>query len=224
MKTSPSFLIAKTIVALLLISSGALVCSSVFASSATTLSLTVSGSLAVDIVDASYVTVGSPAVTMSGTTYNNRETTTSTGTLGAAAQQILITNPTATAAWSVAIAATGGTTTVWTTGSINMDYNDGSAGTDDNDSVSDADSVGGRLTVNPSGATLAGTGGSSTSNISLGSSTSFKEGTTASATIATSTTAAAPGEWTIQGVALTQIVPAKQLPGAYTIGLTLTIS
>lgn len=230
MKTSPSLLIAKAMVALLLVSSGALIYSSAFALSTTTLTLAVSGSLTCNIITAAAATVESPGVTMSTAAYSNTAVATSTGTLGADDQRLGITNPTTTAAWSLTLGATSGATTTWSSGSATFDFNDGASGADNN-GVTDDDTVGGQLTVDPSGGSITGTGPegdtSSTANITLGSSTAFAEGTSTanSVTIATATSSAAkPGQWYIKTISLSQIVPKRTAAGTYTLGMTLTLS
>ncbi|MFH0873887.1 MAG: hypothetical protein V1846_03585 [Candidatus Komeilibacteria bacterium] len=188
---------------------------------ATTLSQTINaGTLAVAIVDADGATVGSPSVTFGAMTYSFSAATT-TGTLGASAQRIRVSNPTATAAWTVALAATSGATATWSDGGSNtMDFNDPGYSQDGDDD----DTKGGRLAVDPSGGSLSGVSGCSTDNVSLGSSSAFNEGPTNSITIFSSTTAATYCRWDLTGVALTQSVPASQPPATYTLGLTLTAS
>lgn len=200
----------------------------VFASSATTFSQTISdGSLSVDIVDGSAVTVGSPAVAFGGLTFSFSSQT-ATGTLGAASQKIRVFNPTSTATWSVSMAATSGATALWTTGSVTYDFNDSNTdGTDD----ADTDTKGGRLTVDPSVATVAGVPDNSTcspsTGITKGSSSSFKEVATAVTSItllsggASATTYC---RWDMTGVSLSQVVPASQVSGTYSLSFTITIA
>ncbi|MDD3861322.1 MAG: hypothetical protein PHP74_00285, partial [Candidatus Gracilibacteria bacterium] len=190
----------------------------------TTLTTSVTaGELTVDIVDGAGATVPTPGVTMSGATYSNSGTSESTGTLGAADQKIFISNLTATDTWTLSIAAT--TTDVWTDGGSNtFDFNDGASGEDEN-GVTDADSVGGQLTVNPSAGTLTGVASTSVDNISKGSSTAFAEGVTDSITLLTAGEgAAAPGEWTFTGISLSQIIPPSQPIADYTLDLVITVS
>ncbi len=190
----------------------------------TTLTTTVaSGELTVDIVDADGATVPSPGVSMSGTTFSNSSTTTSTGTLGVAAQKIRVTNFTTSAEWTLSIAASAPTALWSDSGSNTFDFNDGPAGTD-NDGLTDDDSVGGQLTINPSGGSIAGVGGTSTDNISKGSNTAFSEGTIDSITLLTAEEGAvAPGEWDFTGISLSQIIPQSQAIAEYTLALTITV-
>jgi len=167
-----------------------------------------SGTLTVDIVDSGGTTVASPSVTFGATTFSFN-TQTSSGTLGATAQKIRLSNTTSTPAWTLSVAATSGPTTLWTTGSITYDFNSTAAN--------------GRLTVNPSTATITPQGGCSSNGISLGSSTSFNQGVTDSVTLATASGSTQTScYWDFTGIGLTQDIPAKQSAGAYTISLTLT--
>lgn len=181
-----------------------------FASSSSTFNQSITGTLSVDIVDGSDVTVGSPSVSFASRSFL-ATTQTSTGTLGVASQKIRVTNPTSTATWAMVIAATSGNTTLWSDGSHTMDFNGAASA--------------GRLTVDASGGTLAGVGSTSTANITKGSSTSFVQGTTDSVTLLTATaSAAAPGQWDFTAVSMTQDIPALQATGNYSISMTLTVS
>ncbi|MBI3573370.1 MAG: hypothetical protein HY092_04180 [Candidatus Kerfeldbacteria bacterium] len=180
------------------------------ATSGVTFNQSITGTLDIGIVDGSGNTVGSPSITFSSKTFTASGQT-STGTLGSASQKMRVTNPTSTATWALTVAATSGNTTLWSDGSNTMDFN-GSASA-------------GRLTVDASGSTLAGVGGTSTSNITKGSSTSFVQGTTDSITLLSAGgSAAAPGQWDLTSVSLTQDIPALQATGNYSIGMTLTAS
>lgn len=223
--TSKRSLFILTVVTAILVQCQALL---VFASNATTFSQVISdGALSVDIVDGSAVTVGSPAVTFGGLTFSF-STQTATGTLGAASQKIRVFNPTSTATWSVSIAATGGATALWTTGSVTYDFNDSNTdGTDD----ADTDTKGGRLTVDPSVSTVAGVPDNSTcspsTGITKGSSASFKEVATAvtSITLLSGGGSATPYcRWDMTGVGLSQVIPPSQVSGTYTLSFTITIA
>lgn len=170
-----------------------------------------SGTLTADIVDSGGTTVASPSVTFSAATFNFDSVQTPTGTLGVSAQKIRVSNTTGTAAWTMSVAATSGPTTLWTTGSITYDFNSTAAN--------------GRLTVNPSTATITPQGGCSSTGISLGSSTSYNQGVTDSITLATASGSTQTGcYWDFTGIGLTQDIPAKQSAGTYTISLTLTVA
>jgi len=192
----------------------------VLAVNTTTLSQAiVAGTLAVSIVDADGAAVGSPAVAFSELTFSFAAATT-TATLGTASEKIRLTNPTATAAWSVTLAGSG-PTAVWTDGGSNtFDFNDEEWSTDGTDD----DTKGGRLAVDPSTGTIAGVSGCATTNTSLGSSSAFVETTNNSITLFSSTTAATYCRFDLTGVSLSQAIPAGQAVASYTLGLTLTAS
>jgi hypothetical protein len=185
------------------------------------------GTLTVDIVDGSYVTVASPAVTMNPVTVNFA-CQTATGTFGTATQNIYIKNPSAANnGWVVSLAAAA-PTALWTSAGTPFDFNDPTgAGCTDG---TDVDTKGGQMTVNPSVGTL--TVGQcvvscATTNITMGSSAAFSETGTIlnSITILTaSATASHVGDWKLTGVAISQKIPAEQ-PAAsdYAIPLTLSI-
>ncbi len=64
------------------------------------------GSLATDIVDGSYVTVGSPAVAMNAVTFNFAYQT-ATGSFGSGTEQIYVSNPDAADnGWTLTVAPT----------------------------------------------------------------------------------------------------------------------
>jgi len=159
----------------------------VFAASTPTFNQTINaGSLSVDIVNASGVTVAAPAVTFGVATFSF-STQDTTGSFAPSAERIRVSNPTATAAWTVNLAANA-TTAVWDGATTDYDFNDAGGYTDDG-ATTDADSFGGQMTVDPSGATISGVDSCATTNTSLGASDSFEEGSTDSIDIFSSTTA-----------------------------------
>lgn len=182
------------------------------ASNATTLSAVVSGgTLSVDIVDGSNVTVGSPSVSFGAVTFNFDNSQNATGTLGTASQKIRLSNGRggAATAWTLTMAATGGIATLWSGGAGTLDFN-GSAGV-------------GQLTVDPSGGTIAPTNSYASTGVTRGSSTAFNQGVTDSVTLLSGSTGAnQPGRWDFTGVSLSQTIPALTAPATYTIGMTLT--
>lgn len=181
------------------------------------------GSLTVDIVDASGTAVASPSVTFSALNYAF-ESQTSTGTLGVSSQRIRVSNTTATATWTLTIAATSGATALWSAGTPRYDYNDASGATDG----SDSDSSGGRLTIDPSvGTVTAVSPCTSTAGITRGSSASYSETSPVVSSItllSASSSASTSCTWDFTGVSLSQSIPASQATGTYTISLTLTVA
>ncbi|MEK7529158.1 MAG: hypothetical protein AAB592_05310 [Patescibacteria group bacterium] len=200
----------------------------VLASSASSFSQTISdGSQTVDIVDAAGVTVGSPSVSFSALSFGFTSQT-ATGTLGASAQRIRVYNPSVDATWTTSVAATSGVTALWTSGGNTYDFNDsGTGGSDD----ADADTKGGRLTVDPSVGTVAGvpdsTACSPSTGITKGSSASYQEVAIAVSSITLLTgggTATTYCRWDFTGISLSQVVPASQPSGTYTLSFTITIA
>ncbi len=184
------------------------------------------GSQSVDIVDAGGTTVGSPSVTFSSATFSTSSQTV-TGTLGTSSQRIRVYNPTSDATWTIAIAATGGSTATWSDGSHTYDFNDSNTdGTDD----ADSDSKGGRLTVNPASGTRAGSPDNTAcpiTDLTLGSSSSFREVAAAVSSITLLTggsSATTYCTWDLTGVGLSQVLPPSQPSGAYTLSFTITLS
>lgn len=183
------------------------------------------GTLAIDIVDGSYVAVGSPSVAMDVATFSF-SCQTVTGSFGTSSQNIYVKNPDAAdGGWTASLAGQA-TTNVWDSAGTDYDFNDAS-GTGCTDGV-DADSIGGQLTIDPSAGTLA-TGqciGCTTTNVTKGSSTAYVEGTTNSVTVLTGAAASSDiGDWKLTGVSVSQKIPAEQ-PAAsdYDINLVLSIS
>lgn len=192
-----------------------------FAASTPTLNQTISaGAKSVDIVDSGGTTVGSPSVTFSSANFSF-DTQDTTGTLPSGTDKIRVYNPTSTATWTVNIAGSAATA-VWTDGGSNTyDFNDSSGYTDGGD----ADSVGGQMTVDPSGGTLAGVSGCATTNVSKGASDSFVQGSVDSIDLVTAASGAATFcRWDLTGVGMTQKIPASQAAASYSISMTLTIT
>lgn len=181
---------------------------------------TANGALEVDIVDVGGSSVASPFVLFSSLTISFSDQV-STGTLGANDQRIRVTNTTANPQWSLSIAATSGTTALWDGSTDDFDFNDPTASAGDG---ADADSFGGQLSIDPSGATIAPEGGCSSTGIALGSSSAFSEGVTDAITISSANgTADTSCYFDFTGVNLSQTVPAEQISDSYDIDMTLTI-
>jgi hypothetical protein len=184
------------------------------------------GTLTTDIVNASYVPVGSPTMAMSNATFSFA-CQTITGSFGTASQQIYVNNNNgANNGWTLTLAAQA-TTNIWDSAGTDYDFNDPTS-SGCADGADAGDSVGGQMTVNPSVATLAigQCGSCSTANISKGSSAAFNEGVTNTITLLTATAASDDvGDWTLQGVSISQKIPAEQ-PAAsdYDINMVLTVT
>lgn len=183
------------------------------------------GGLSVDIVDSAGASVASPSVSFGdlGLLFNCTE---NTAALGAAAQKIRVTNMSANASWVLSVAPTAGPTAHWSNvgNSAFYDFNDTSGGQPGCADGSDSDGHIGKLRVEPTSATTSPQAGCSSLNLSLGANQDFTEGVTDSVNLLT----AAAGSntecyWDVTGVGLRQTIPAEQTPGAYSIGLTVTI-
>lgn len=196
------------------------------ASSTSTFNQSIStGTLATDIVDASWVTVGSPAITMSAIT-SGVTCQSSTGTFGTNGERIYVNNPDAADnGWTLTVAANGGATAVWDDSgdTDEMDFNDptGSGCSDG----ADADDDSGQMTVDASVGTLntGQCGSCNTTNITKGSSSAFSQGATDSITLLTAAAGSDDiGDWYITGISISQTVRAGQPGGSYALPMTLT--
>lgn len=191
------------------------------------------GTLSTDIMNASRVTVASPSVSMSAKTFSfdcQAGGSASTGSLGTNTERIYVNNPDgADNGWTLAIAATSGATSRWANGGAtqNIDFNDPTGSTAGCTDGADADSgagSAGQLALDPSvGALTADCGSCNTSNVTLGSSSAFNQGTTDSITLINAG-AASNDIWRgyLTGVAATQTIPAETPADTYTLNLTLT--
>lgn len=185
------------------------------------------GTLTVDIVDGSYVSVANPAVTFGAVTFSFA-CQTSTGTFGTATEQIYVQNPDAADnGWTVSLAASSGATAFWDGTSADFDFNDPTgtpAGCADG---ADTDSLAGQMTIDASGGTLAAGNCASctTANITLGSSAAYNEGTLDSITLLTAAAASDDiGDFTLQDVDVSQQIPPEQpADSTYNIDMTLSI-
>ena len=203
-----------------------------FAASNSTFNQTINaGTLSTDILDASRVTVASPAVTMSAVNFSfncQAAGSASSGTFGSSTQRIYVMNPNgANNGWTLTLAATGGATAKWANaGSTNfIDYNDPTGTTAGCSDGADAgDTVAGQMTVDPSVGTLtADCGSCTTTNVSKGSSASFNQGTVDSITLLNAA-ASSDDIWRgyLTGVDIKQTIPAETPADSYTVNLTLT--
>jgi len=184
----------------------------------------IAGTIAVDITDSSYVTVGSPSLALSNRAFSF-SCQTSTGTFGTTSQQIYIVNPDAADNGFTVSLAGSATTAVWDSAGPDFDFND-PATSGCTDGV-DTDTVGGQLTVNAAAGTV--TQGAclacNTTGVTLGSSAAFNEGVINSVTLVTAASGSNDvGDWYVRGIGLSQTIPAEQAAAAdYDINMTLSI-
>ena len=188
------------------------------------------GTLSTDILDNNRATVASPSSALSSKSFSfNCQSggSASTGLLGTNTQRLYVINPDgADNGWTLTVAATSGATSVWenTGATQTFDFNDsGGSGCTDG---GDADSRPGQLSVDPSVGTLSTDCLSCTSsNVTLGSSSSFVQGTTDSITLLNAG-AASNDVWRgyLTGVGLSQTIPAEQSVENYDINFTVTVT
>jgi len=167
------------------------------------------GTLSTSIRDASGVVVPTPSFAMTSVAASTSAQT-ATGTFGNNAQRITVDNPNAAnAGWVLSLAATGGASATWTSGANTYAYN-GTTTT-------------GQLTINPAASTLTPTGANTATGITKGTAATFT-----AATPITLLTAAAASEdvWNgfLTGIGVSQLIPASQPVGTYTIDLTQTVT
>ena len=225
------FVLYRNVVAAVIVSLSLISVAAAYAQTATT-TLTINigtGIFTVAIVDSS----GSP--TAGAVTFGSYARSSScgevTGTLGTATQKIRITNDYGDEdSWSLGIAPTGGASAKWSDGSSNeFDFNDnGTSGCTDSASLSpDTDTLGGQLTIDPSGATLTRIGTTSaTSPPTFGSSTPFLHGTNDSVTLLSGTSSSdhTDAKWDITDISLSQKIPGGQQGTGFSMAMTLTLS
>jgi hypothetical protein len=184
------------------------------------------GVLSFDIVDGAGASVSSPTYAMPATGFSFGCANT-TGSLGTTSQRLRVNNSTANPAWSLSIAATGGATSSWANSGNTrfFDFNESTGAPSGCSDGGDADSLAGRLTLTPSGATNTPQGGCSASNISFGSTAGFQQGVTDSVTLATASSSANTNcYWDLTDIGVSQYIPSEQLSDTYTINLTLTVT
>ncbi len=183
------------------------------------------GSLGLDIVDAAGASVATPSFAMNNIAYSFSCSSVS-GSLGAVAQKVRISNLTTNAAWSVSIAPTSGATDRWRNGGNTQryDFNDSGGAPSGCSDGADADAEAGQLTINPAVGTITHEAGCTATNVSLGSQAAYVEGSINSiGLLSASAGANSDCIWDIIGLGLTQTVPAEQSVDSYGINMTITV-
>lgn len=176
------------------------------------------GTLSADIYQSDDATpVAAPTVAFPTKNYSF-SCQTSAATLGDSNDKVNVTNlANGINTWNIAIAATSGPTATWTNGTQTYKFNDASG----------TGCTNGQLTVDPSVATLTDDCNSSCtandSTVSKGTSTAFVSGSQNSVTLL-SDSAGTAWEGYLTGISLSQKIPALQHSGAYSIGMTITLS
>ena len=181
--------------------------------------------LNIDIVDATGISVASPVFSFSSIVAPIN-CASSTATFGTSAQRIRLKNTTDTPGWTLSIAATAGSTALWSAGTPQYDFNDGAGSPAGCAAGLDSDTYGGQMTVNASAGTLAARTVSmcNTTGLTKGSAAAFAEGTLNAITIMSGSASAPTGcFWELTNVAVSQQVPGGQSVGEYSINMTLTV-
>lgn len=184
-----------------------------------------SGGLIADIVDAGGNSVASPSFGFSGVVAPFT-CTTPTATLGTSSQRIRLKNTTDTPGWSLSMAATAGSTALWSAGTPQYDFNDASGSPAGCAAGLDSDTYAGQMTVDASGGTLTSRAVSacSTTGVSKGAAASFVEGSQNAITLLSASASANTGcFWELINIAVSQKIPGGQPAGSYSIGMTLTV-
>jgi len=187
------------------------------------------GTLIAEMLDASKVTVGSPAVTMSAQTFSFDclfGGSASTGSFGTNTERIYVTNPDAAdGGWNLGLAATGGTTDTWNATGGDIDFNDPTGGDAGCADGADGDAFIGQLSVDPttSGTITTDCGSCTATSVSKGSSSAYNEGTVDSIVLMTGA-AGSDDIWRgyLTGVDMSQTIPAETPADAFTLNLTIT--
>jgi len=167
-----------------------------------------SGVLNLAFVDAGGTPIAAPVADFTSATVG---ATSITGTLGTAASKIRITNTRSIAPWSVTIAATGGPTATWQSGANIVAFNNPGAST--------------ALSIAPGSGTITPGGACTATDLTLGPAATFNQGVVDSITLLTAGGAADINcLWDLTGVGLSQTIPSNQASGAYSIGMSVTVS
>lgn len=166
--------------------------------------------LFLDVVDSSDGVVSNPSVNFTSTLAPFSATQT-VGTLGVGVQRIRVYNDTSTSSWTLSIAATGGGSSTWSSTANSYKYNGLQSE--------------GRLRVNPSLITITPSGSSCTSTgLTPQSAQYFEQGLISSIDLVIAGISAQTNcTWYIEGIGLTQDIPARQASGNYSLAMTITV-
>ncbi len=173
----------------------------------------ITGDLAMSFVNASGVPIGTPSIAFSGLTAAP-SCQTSTGTLGATAARLRLSDNRAAGNWTIAMAATGGASAKWTAGTKQYSFNDAAG--------SPAGCTNGQLSVGFGSIAIAPKSGCTTTGVGGGTGVAFSGAT--SVAIGSGIGANRFCYWDITGISLSQKVPASTSPGEYSVGMTLTVT
>ena len=178
------------------------------------------GALSVSIRDESGGLVTSPSVSFGSGIVASTSAQVASGTLGSDSEKIVVTNGTTNSAWQLTLSAemAGSTWSSFTTNADPFDFND--SGTGDG---TDTDTVPGRLTVDPSTMAISPSTGCSNTALTRGTSVTFLEGVTDTATLLSAGATADNGcSWDITNISVSQWIPPRQTAGDYHLTMTIT--
>lgn len=183
------------------------------------------GSLTADIVDGSGASVASPSVDFASIN-TSLACQANSGTFGTASQKLRVNNSTTNGYWTLAIAATGGSTASWSNGTNSYDFNDSNGAPAGCSDGGDTDSLAGQLSIDPSAGTLTPQASCSSSGITKGSASAFNQGIVDSITLLSAAGSQTNCYYDLTGVSLSQQLPAETPANAapYTINLTITVT
>jgi hypothetical protein len=135
---------------------------------------------------------------------------------------IRVSNGTTNAAWSLSIAATGGTTAKWSATTETFDYNDDTtAGCTDG---ADTDTAAGRLAFSSAVGDITPQATCAMTGVTTPTSAFFSEGITNSVGLLNASTSATRGcYWDLTNIGTYQVIPSYTFPGTYSLPLTLTV-
>jgi len=144
-------------------------------------------------------------------------------------QQILLSNPTDTEAWTVTLAATDGPTAEWSDGTNSMDFNGLAANSEGRLSLSpqDAGVVIAKVNYDASNGQIDSVDSSAgaITGVTAGSDATFLEGTVNSITVFTADNSADDyASYVLREVPMSQNIPMQQEAGDYVLNMVLTAS
>ncbi|QQS59722.1 hypothetical protein IPN35_02490 [Candidatus Peregrinibacteria bacterium] len=176
--------------------------------------------LSTEIVDFQGALIRFPIIIFSPLTTSFHEQI-STAVLGTSSQRIVVKNNTKNQRWTLTLSASKGSSALWKDEGKIYDWNDES-GKDGNDQ----DIVGGKLSVDPTEMHILAKEGCSAKGISPGIPASFseKKGVENITIAVAGNTANSNCEWSFTNIRLSQVIPAEQSAGNYTLDMTLTIT
>lgn len=169
------------------------------------------GVLVVDVVDRDGNIVENPVFNFSSV-IPSTTLQTSTALLGDDTQRIRVINTTNNKLWTVSLAPSGGSSEKWLSSDGLNDYDFNSP--ENNNGV---------MIVKPSSGVIIPEPGRTTSGINLGSDATFRKNLVDSITLATSSNGEVNTYLDIKNINLSQIIPANQPSGEYSINMTLTV-